>query len=356
MKNNKVMIYGAYGYAGELMVREAVKQGVKPIIAGLSAEKLKPLADELGLEFRAFSIEDAAAHLENIGVLLSCAGPFSATAEPMVKACLDRHVHYLDITGEIAVFQKCYAMDAEARRQNVIVMPGVGTDIVPTDCLATMLKEKLPTATRLDLAFCFGTSMSIGTLKTSIESLGRGGLIREGNRLQVVPNAFRMRKIPFQDRPRWAATIPWGDVFTTGISTGVPNGVVYMAMSRMSIYMARMTNPFRRIIGRPGVQNFLKNLAGKFVKKGPDAQARETERGQFWGEAEAPNGEKEEMTMSTPNVYALTATVGIRIAQYCLDYTGPGGYYTPSMLLGSRFIESIPGIEVQVLNKKSRKI
>lgn len=349
MKKNRLMIYGAYGYAGELMVREAVKQGIKPIIAGLSAAKLKPLVDELGLEYKAFSIEDAATHLENVGVLLSCAGPFSATAEPMVRACLDRHVHYLDITGEIEVFRKCYAQNSQAQEQNIIVMPGVGTDIVPTDCLAAMLKEKLPTAMRLDLAFCFGTSMSIGTLKTSIESLGRGGLIRKDNQLQTVPNAYSMRKIPFQDRPRWAATIPWGDVFTTGISTGVPNGVVYMAMSKTSIYMARLTNPFRRIIDQPTVQNFLKNLAGKFVKKGPNAQARETERGQFWGEVTAPDGNKVAMTMSTPNVYALTAVVGIRIAQYCLDYTGPGGYFTPSMLLGSNFIRSIPEVEITAI-------
>lgn len=349
MKKDRLMIYGTYGYAGELMVREAVKQGVKPIIAGLSAGKLKPLADELGLEYRAFSTEDAAAHLENVSVLLSCAGPFSATAEPMVRACLDRHVHYLDITGEIEVFRKCYAQDSQAREQNIIVMPGVGTDVVPTDCLAAMLKEKLPTATRLDLAFCFGTSMSIGTLKTSIESLGKGGLIRENNQLKIVPNGFRMRQIPFQDRSRWAATIPWGDVFTAGISTDVPNGAVYMAMSKASIYMARMTNPFRRIIGRPAVQNFLKNLAGKFVKKGPDAQARENERGQFWGEAAAPDGDKVAMTMSTPNVYALTVVVGIRIAQYCLEYTGPGGYYTPSMLLGSDYIGSIPEVEINTI-------
>jgi len=151
-------------------------------------------------------------------------------------------------------------------------------------------------------------------------------------------------------------TIPWGDVFTSGISTGVPDGAVYMAMPRMSIYMIRLTNPVKGILNTQFGQKITKRLAGWLMKKGPDAKALEAGRGQFWGEAEAPDGKKLEMTMSTPNVYALTATVGIRIAQYCLDYTGPGGYYTPSMLLGSRFIESIPGIEVHVLNQRLRKI
>ena len=341
------MIYGAYGYTGELMVREAVKQGLKPVIAGRGAEKLKPLADELNLEYRAFGVQEAGIYLQDISVLLNCAGPFSATAEMLVKACLEQQADYLDITGEIEVFRKCYALDGEARKCNVIVMPGVGTDIVPTDCLAAMLKEKLPDATRLDLAFSFGTSPSIGTVKTSIESLGKGGLIRENNRLKRVPNAFRMRKIPFQNKPQWAVTIPWGDVFTTGISTHVPNGVVYMAMSKMAIYMVRLTNPVKGILNTRCGQKLIKKLASLLIKKGPDEQARETERGQFWGEAQAPDGGKVEMTMSTPNVYQLTAVTGIRIAEYCMRVHGKSGYYTPSMLLGSNFITSIPGIDIR---------
>lgn len=343
------MIYGAYGYAGELMVREAVARGLRPVIAGRDAGKLAPVAKDMNLEYRAFGVQDIGDGLQGVGLLLNCAGPFSATAEPLVRACLAQQVHYLDITGEIAVFEKCHAMDADARRQNVIVMPGVGTDIVPTDCLAAMLKEKLPTATRLDLALSFGTSPSIGTVKTMIESLGKGGLIRENNALKRVSNAFRIRKIPFQNRPQWAMTIPWGDVFTSGISTGVPDGAVYMAMPKPGIYMARLANPVKGILNTRFGQKAAKSLVDFFLKKGPDGQALETERGQFWGEAEAPNGNRMEMTMSTPNVYALTATVGIRIAQHCLNYTGPGGYYTPSMLLGGDFIRSIPGIEIREL-------
>lgn len=349
MEKNKLMIYGAYGYAGELMVREAVKQGLKPVIAGRMAEKLIPISNELDLEYKAFSIQDAGNHLQGIRVLLNCAGPFSATAEALVKACLEQQVHYLDITGEIDIFRKCYALDDKARKQNIIIMPGVGTDIVPTDCLAAMLKEKLPTATRLDLAFSFGTSPSVGTVKTAIESFGKGGLIRENNQLKIVPNAFRIRKIPFQNKPQWATTIPWGDVFTAGISTDVPNGVVYMAMPKTSIYMVRLTNPVKGILNTRFGQNMTKSLLSLFMKKGPDEQARETQRGQFWGEAEAPDGDKVEMTMSTPNVYQLTAVTGIRIASYCLEDHGKSGYNTPSMLLGSDFIHSISGIDIRVL-------
>lgn len=343
------MIYGAYGYAGGLMLREAVKQGFAPVVAGREAEKLQPLAKELGLEYRAFEVRDAGPHLREIGVLLNCAGPFSATAEPLVESCLEHGVHYLDITGEIDVFRKCYEFDAEARKRQILLLPGVGTDIVPTDCLAAMLKERLPSATRLDLALSFGTRPSVGTVKTMIESIGKGGLIRRNNRLKTVPNAYRVRKIPFQNRPQWAMTIPWGDVFTAGISTGVPDGAVYMALPKASINLVRLTNPFKGLLNTKFGQRVAKSLLGSLMKQGPDARARETERGQFWGEVYAPDGNRLEMTMSTPNVYALTAVVGIRIAAYCLDYAGRGGYFTPSMLLGSDFIRSIPEIDIRTV-------
>ena len=88
------------------------------------------------------------------------------------------------------------------------------------------------------------------------------------------------------------------------------------------------------------------------MKKGPDAKRWRPGGDNSGARPRLRTAKTLEMTMSTPNVYALTATVGIRIAQYCLDYTGPGGYYTPSMLLGSRFIESIPGIEVHCAQSK----
>lgn len=349
MQKNRLMIYGAYGYTGELMVREAVKQGIEPVIAGRSAGKLKPLANELGLEYNAFDVKEAGNRLHDVRVLLNCAGPFSATAEPLAKACLAQQADYLDITGEIEVFRKCYEMDGEAKKQNILIMPGVGTDIVPTDCLAAQLKEKLPEAIRIDLALSFGTRPSIGTVKTSIESLGKGGIIRENNRLETVPNAYRIRKIPFQNKPQWAVTIPWGDVFTSGISTGVPNGMVYMALAKPYIYMMRLSNPFKGFLDSRSGQELVKSLASKLINKGPGEEARENQRGQFWGEAEAPNGDKVAMTMSTPNVYSLTVETGIRIARYCLGNHGKSGYYTPSLLLGSRFIDSIPGIDIRIL-------
>lgn len=159
------------------MVREAVRRGDRPVIAGRSQAKLAPLADELGLESRSFDVGEASSHLRDIAVVLNCAGPFSSTARPLVEACVETRVHYVDITGEIPVFELCHGLDARAKEAGVVLCPGAGFDIVPTDCLAAMLKERTPDAQTIDLAFSFGTRPRIGTTKSIVEGLELGGLI-----------------------------------------------------------------------------------------------------------------------------------------------------------------------------------
>jgi short subunit dehydrogenase-like uncharacterized protein len=102
------MIYGANGYTGELIAREAKKRGASPILAGRDAAKIAKLATDLSLPSKVFSLDkppDIVAALEGIGLVLNCAGPFSKTANPLMQACLVAKTHYLDITGEIDVLE-----------------------------------------------------------------------------------------------------------------------------------------------------------------------------------------------------------------------------------------------------------
>lgn len=340
------MIYGAYGYTGELVVREAVRLGLQPIIAGRDGKKLQPLADALGLEARAFEVARAKANLKDVAVILNCAGPFSSTASAFVEACIDAHVHYVDITGEIPVFQFCHAQDARAAAAGIVLCPGAGFDIVPTDSLAAALKARMPDASRIDLAFSFGTKPSIGTAKTILESAASGGLIRRDHRLVSVPNAYRMRRIPFPGGTRWGVSIPWGDVFTAGISTGVPDGLVYCALPLTLGLSMRLTNFMRRLFATPSVSKALYRLAERLFSGGPDAGARGIERTEFWAQARNIHGQAVTMRMSAPNVYAMTADTALAIAQRCLTDPGRGGYTTPSMLMGSAFFLGRPGFEV----------
>lgn len=340
------MIYGGYGYTGELMVREAVRRGLHPVIAGRSESKLAPLADELGLEYRAFDVDHAADHLRDIAVVLNCAGPFSSTAKPLVEACLETHTHYVDITGEIPVFQLCHGLDAQAKAAGVVLCPGAGFDIVPTDCLAAMFKEQMPDAVTIDLAFSFGTRPSIGTARTIVEGVEIGGLIRRRHRMTQVANGYRIKRVHFPQGTRWAVTIPWGDVYTAGISTGVPNGMVYTALPLALGILMRMTNPLQSLLATKWARCLLNRAVDRLFGGGPDVHARANQRTEFWGEAVDAAGNQLRARMTAPNVYALTVDTALEIAVHCLSAPLPTGYFTPSMLLGAGFIASRPGVKV----------
>ncbi len=229
----RLLIYGATGYTGTLIAREAVRRGLEPILAGRNAEAVSALARELGMTHRVFALDSSELlnGLEGVSVVLHCAGPFAGTFQPMVAACLQTNTHYLDITGEESVFESLAQRDSEAKAAGVMLLPGVGFDVVPTDCLAAHLKRRLPAATHLALGIKPSSRMSRGTALTVVEGMHTGGLARLDGVLTKVPAAWKTRMIDFGRGPTKAITIPWGDVASAYYSTGIPNIEVYMAAS-----------------------------------------------------------------------------------------------------------------------------
>jgi len=144
-QDRQLLIYGANGYTGKLIVQEAIDKGFKPIIAGRNSDAIEVLSKELDLPKRVFSLDEIATithNLSDIYLVIHCAGPFSATAKPMMEACMLSNTHYTDITGEISVFELAQSFNQKAKDSNVVLCPGVGFDVIPTDCLASLLHEK----------------------------------------------------------------------------------------------------------------------------------------------------------------------------------------------------------------------
>ncbi|MBW8313053.1 MAG: saccharopine dehydrogenase NADP-binding domain-containing protein [Rhizobium sp.] len=343
------MIYGANGYTGRMMVEEAVKRGLKPVLAGRSVAALEPLAQKHGLAVRAFALDNPAAlrtGLNGIGLVLHCAGPFSATCRPMLEACLDVGAHYLDITGEIDVFALCHGHDAAARAKGVVVLPGSGFDVVPTDCLAAQLKRELPGATSLVLAFEAGGGPSPGTAKTSVEGLGKGGRARIGGVVKRVPLAWKTRSFERDGEQRFAMTIPWGDVYTAYVSTGIPDIEVYMGVPPATASRLRRLRLLGPLLGLGPVQAWLKKQVEKKVR-GPSDNTRGKTGCVVWGEARDAAGTEVKRRLRTPNGYDITVTAALGIVQRLLAGPAPaGGYYTPSKLMGADYVLSLPGVRL----------
>lgn len=346
------MIYGANGYTGQLIAREAKRRGLQPILAGRNAEALKSLARETGFETRAFGLTPDALRtgLGGVELVLHCAGPFSATCAPMLEACLAQRVHYLDITGEIDVFAHCHAQHERAQAAGIVVLPGAGFDVVPTDCTAAQLKRELPGATHLVLAFDAGGGLSPGTAKTSVEGLGKGGRIRENGALKVVPLGWKSRRF---ERPatavspaseRTTVTIPWGDVYTSFVSTGIPNVEVYTAVPPSTVARLRRLRLLGPLLRAGFVQNFLKRRVERSVK-GPNDTRRAGSESIVWGEVRDAHGNERRLRLRVPNGYDLTVTAALGIVERLLPGAPAGGYYTPSQLMGPDYVLSLPGVE-----------
>lgn len=344
------LVYGATGYTGTLIAREAVRRGLRPVLAGRDPSKVATLANELGLEHIVFDllgpayVAKAVAGFEGV---LHCAGPFIDTYRTMLDGCLEAKTHYLDITGEIAVFEGCARRDERARAAGIVVLPGVGFDVVPSDCLAATLKAALPSATSLELAFGGGAGFSRGTARTMVGGMGQGGAIRRNGAITRVPLAWRARTIPFRDKPRYAMTIPWGDVSTAFRSTGIPDIAVYTAVPPRTVRLLRLARLVTPLLKLGVVKAWALRRVDASVT-GPSAQQRETARMQLWGRATDPQGSAVEATLVTPEGYALTAMTAVESMRRVLTDGIAPGFHTPATAFGADFITRFDGCELRM--------
>ena len=345
--SSNFLLYGANGYTGSLISRLAVQQGLSPILAGRNPEKLKQHAGELGLEYRAFSLEDSKAvdaALADVSVVLHCAGPFSHTSKPMVEGCLRTKTHYLDITGEAAVFEAIAAQDAIAKAAGVMLLPGVGFDVVPSDCLAAHLKARLPSAKRLALGIDFlNARLSRGTATTLVENQSSGGLARQGGVLTPVPAAWKTRMIDFGRGSVQATTIPWGDVSTAFYSTGIPDIEVYASVPEYLRQVMLASRYLGWFLGLPVVQDFQKRLI-QSQPPGPTDAERQQVKTMLWGEVEDDSGKRLVSRLQCPEGYTLTMMTALAIAKKVLAGQTSAGFQTPSLAYGADLILEIEGV------------
>lgn len=340
---NNFLIYGANGYTGELITRFAAERGLKPILAGRNEAKISELAGKYGFEYRVFSLDDNAkldAALQEVDMVLHCAGPFSITSVPMVNACLRNKKHYTDITGEISVFETCAAMGKKAVEAGIMIMPGVGFDVVPSDCLAMHLKNRLPSATHLTLAWYGMGRMSHGTQATMTMNVGRGGAIRKDGKITPVPAGWKTREIDLGEVRRTGVTIPWGDVSTAFHSTGIPNIEVYTVVPPSALKMMKTTRYIGWLMATGFVQKYLQR---NIPPGGPSDEERAKGKTLMWGEASDAEGNRVEARQQGPEGYTLTAHAALNIAEKILAGYFKPGFQTPAKAYGADLILEIEG-------------
>jgi len=347
MRKYKVIIYGSYGYTGELIAEECLTENISVLLSGRNEVRLKTQSEKTGYPYKAVDINDPTALLNLLkdgDVLINAAGPFINTASLTVEACIDTKTHYLDINGDVKVFELIRSYSEKANDAGIMLMPGVGFDVVPTDCMALKLKNRMPDAIELKLAFAtIGGGISHGTATTVAGRLGEPAVRRENGELIPVPLGKNGMWVDFGEKRMFVMSIPWGDVSTAFVTTGIPNIESFMAV-KPKIY---------RLLKFQGLVNWL--LRTEFIRSmvlkkidsrpaGPTLEERKRSHALIWGEAKNKDGKTITASMRTPESYTLTAISTVHIAKKVLNVEFKKGYQTPAGVYGESLVEEVGGV------------
>lgn len=322
-----LLIYGATGYTGRMAAERAKALGLTFEIAGRNHSRLAALAAHLDVPFRVF---DTGADVENaltdISVLLNFAGPFAHTAEPLMRACIKAGVDYLDITAEINVYRLAERLGAEAASNDVMLLPGVGWDVVPTDSLAVHVAQRVERPLALSIALQVPGSMSRGSAMSVSEIISAGVLARVDGELVSTPDATP-RHFDFGDGPVLCVPLSFGDLVTGWHSTGIPD----IAM-------------FVHIAGDAFPEGDLSRLPD-----GPTAEEREAHRARAVVEVTGAGGAIARSVIETVNGYSYTPLAAVEAARRVLEGERRPGFTTPVRVFGGGFAESIAGTVISDL-------
>lgn len=353
---DELLVYGSYGYAGRLIARRAVEEGLSPVLAGRRSEPVEALATDMRVDHRVFSLERSRViedQIADVDVVLNCAGPFTETAMPLLSACIDAGTDYLDIAGAVDVLEEIAATDAEADGAEVTALPGVGFDVVATDCLAAQLHDEALDATHLTLAVDGLGTFSPGTVKSIVEGMKRPGVVRQGGRLRDVPMAWKVREFDFGAGPKPSVTVPWGDVSTAYYSTGIPNIETYAAVPGYAAELMTRTRRLAPVLGTEPVQSALERLADVAVS-GPSAAERAGSETHVYGEVTDETGNRVAARLRTPDTYDVTTVTAVEAARRALGGEVEAGFQTPASAFGPEFVLEFDGVRREEVEGRVR--
>lgn len=313
-----LMIYGATGYTGRMAAHHAKTLGLNLVLAGRNAERLASLAVELDAPYRVFTADTA--QLEGIDVLLNFAGPFAQTAAALMRACIANGTDYLDITAEINVYRLAEQLGVEA---DVMLLPGVGWDVVPTDCLAMHVASRVQQPQSIKIALQVPGAMSRGSAMSVSEIIGAGVMVRIEGELVATPDA-QPQHLDFGDGPALCAPLSFGDLVTAWHSSAIPTIALYV-----------------HITGEAFPEGDL-----SLLPDGPTQAQRDAHRARAVAEVTGLDGSVARSVIETVNGYSYTPLAAVEAARRVLGGERRAGFETPAKLFGVGFAQTIAGTRI----------
>jgi short subunit dehydrogenase-like uncharacterized protein len=344
----RFLLYGATGFTGKLILDRALAAGMRPTLVGRDPARLRALADPAGLPWRAAGLDapgPLAAACRGASVVLNAAGPFADTALRVAEAATVAGAHYLDVTGEVDVIEALAERHATWRERKAMVMPAVGFDVVPSDCLAVHVARRLPGATRLRIGVSGLRLLSRGSAETLAREWGRATRVRRGGALCAVPPGSRQHAFDFGEGPVPCLLVSWGDVASASYSTGIPDVETYFVAS-LALRGALAAN---RLVGGllagPAARDAISTWH-RLLPDGPSAAERATVTTAVVAEAERADGTRVAARVRAGDSYEFTAASAVALVARVLAGEAIAGFQTPGRVFGPELLAGL-GYEIE---------
>ena len=342
----KVLIYGATGFTGRAISIQAKRSGLDILLAGRNPDNLKPLSKAIDVPYLAADVRDCA-QLDKAtsaaGVVVNVAGPFQDTAAPVLESCMRTQAHYLDVSGELSSFLLCQRYHQRALERGIMVMPGLGFVVAPSDCLAAYLKQCMPDAETLRIAFSRVDLVSRGTMRAMLGMVRKNVCIRRHGELVMLPVGQLERRFDFGQGGRTSAALSWADLVTAYESTGIPNIETYAEMGpwlRGAYQLgAWYAEPLRMVPARWASEMLL-----RVWPEGPDEKTRAGKRRVIVAEVENRGRWLRSARLTLPDGYTITPPIVINALQELAKGQVRTGFSTPAQVFGADFILGCPGV------------
>jgi short subunit dehydrogenase-like uncharacterized protein len=337
-----LILYGAAGVTGRLVLAAAVKRGLSVILAGRRRSSLEPVASAWNLPLEVAGVEDrpALVALARKGsIVLNAAGPFAATAEPVASACLAAGAAYLDMSGEVDSLIRVSALDEAAHRARLPLLCGAGYGVAVAECLASHVAARAPGAVSLRIGMDTRASgRSPGAGRSFIHALSRGNY-------DMLDGAVRARR--FADAP-WTVELggvsfffagaPLAEAWAAARSSGVRN-------VRAGVRMKAAVVPVLKLVAAAAtigpVGRWMADRAGSTRRsKAPvPAPATSTAIVEAFSADDARSASAIRIDLEG---YAAAAEIAV-LAALGLDSRKPAGFHTPASAFGADFIMELHG-------------
>ena len=319
-QSGPIAVYGATGYTGKLVVREAVRRGLEVVLAGRSAERLRRVAHDLELQapVRTAAVDDRDALRHAFGdcaAVINCAGPFSRLGEPVVRAAVETGTHYVDTSGEQPYMKRIIdRYDDAAQAAEVAVVTSMGFDYVPGDLICRLAARDHEPLRELVVAYAVGGfGATRGTLHSTLEIMKGGDLAyRDGDWRPAGAGPMRASfRFPSPHGRQAVGKYPSGEVVTVPRHTDTRNVTSLITLSAfMPIDALAPVLPFTLPALSLALRTPLRpliDIAIDRLPEGPSEDDRRAARFTIVAVAEGEDGRTGRGVVRGSDMYGLTA-------------------------------------------------